>query len=329
MKSMPYLVFSCQAANKVYFNDNPFGFNSQIQSKGYFDWVNSPEGCLSIREVARNAPGCGMLYDRAFGVLHAGYYIGEYADQPGRKLYCNPVLPGMTYEGSKVSFEDVVNSIGNLDKRIAWVGAFVGSPKMITESSSLNTPLDKSIEASKTLSYLVEMFKKNIVPIFDTGGTVDSSSDAYAIFALLKKFGVQFLLEPARPLGEDAEKVISTAYGLVSLYDVYNAIVLDKKRQWSNDEWLNTKGQCGVMWCSGGEPAVNFQRALQRLQSGGRVIVSLRGLTVEQITELHKAREAIEGSFKDEVSNDTAEANQVDATKVDATTFDKNKFKLK
>ena len=327
--NMPYLVFSCQAANKVCFNNNPLGWNSQITSKGYNSWVNEPEGCVNLSDLARMAPGCGILYDRAFGVHAAGYYIGDYADQPGRRCECFPALPGDTYVNNPIDFKDVLSSIGDINKRISWKGVFIGSPKMITESSSLNTPLDKTKELSRILSYFVQLFEKDIIPIFDTGGVVSSSSDAYVFFNMLKSFNVPFLLEPTRPLGSDAEKTIATSSGLVSLYDVYNAIALDKNRQWSTDEWLANKGQFGVMWCSGGTPEVNFQRALKRLQNKGKVIVSLRGLSQDQILQLHQAREAIEGSYRDENFSQTKEAAQVDYQKSQSASFDKNKFKLK
>lgn len=302
--NVPMLSWSIAAANNRFFAENPRGMVPQIQRSGYAAWVWRPEGCVPPDRLARLAPGCGLVFDRALGLRRPEYDIGLYAGgENGRRAACSPCP--LAEDGVVVGGSEFESAIGlyNLRSRFAMLAVFVGSPPQYFPESW--PPDEASLRRSllnkcATVTRALRLLERGVVCIFDTGGVAANGSDAFAVFQSLARHRVPFLLEPTRPRHQDADATIESSLGLVSLRAVHETMereVAAGTRAWYDDAMVEQHGRASVVWYTDADERARVDGAVARLAKGGRVLVALRGLSEAMVRELHEAhRAAIERS---------------------------------
>lgn len=273
--NMPRLTFSVTMAVASYMTGkNPRGFVPRVISHGFSEAVTNPDGCVPLRRVQELAKGkCGLLLDRPAGLDAKKYFIGSYAGDPNREVYCSPCPITLMYEAGP--FRDFVN----ID--FAWHGLFVGSPPMTgTNSSTINS-----------LRAINEIAAMGIHCVFDSGGAVDYDTDAGKVFMMLNTLKIPFWLEPTRPTsGLDA---IDFSSGLVSASNVVDAMRSNSSRRWHDEKVCRDAQMDFVVWCTG-DAAPRLARAKAELAAGNRVIIPLRQLSESDILELCRLAEVSE-----------------------------------
>ncbi len=297
--NVPMLSWSIAAANKQYFAESPLGMVPQIQRSGYASFVWRPEGCVPPERLAKLAPGCGLVFDRALGLHQFEYDIGLYAGgEKGRRAACSPcplAEDGVVVRGSE--FESAIG-LYNMRSRFAMLAVFVGSPPQYfpeTWPPNENALRRSLLNKCATVGRVLRLLERGVVCIFDTGGVVDDGSDAFAVFRSLARHRVPFLLEPTRPKHDDADATIESSRGLVSLRQVHETMereVAARTRAWYDDAELEQHGRASVVWYTDADERARVDGALARLAKGGRVLVALRGLTEAMVRELHEANRA-------------------------------------
>lgn len=284
--ALPILSFSVQAANNRLIGvGNPRGFVPQLTGGGIHEWAMKPDGCTSADRLAELAPGCGWVADRVMGLVHGGYDIGPYAGEAGRR--CERVWPRpLNDDPARFAALAVLSVLRSRGLRPA---VFVGSPPQMTFPDMSNA-LDGSAEMFSQAAKVASLAALGILTIFDTGGCVDRTSDAHAVFEELCDHAIPFYLEPTRPYHEAARSTVVQAIGLVSTTERMRTMENETKagtRAWFDTAWLAEHGRHDVEWCTGISVQYAMERARLRLTSGRRVIVPLRLVGEDQIRQLH------------------------------------------